>query len=686
MSIRFVGVAPWHEPKVDRYIRIVSFTYLGQETFDEEPELHVYSNRPAGRAGFVVLRHPFDAVACIPTDMDATTLRMELYTRTRAEDGQLVLNHSGKRTVTLGAPPFPIHERYMVSLECHENEDMRHAEVVFEVGTAVGEGRCKIDIRAMDQPVPDITIDSVRPDLLLDTDQYGDAIVRCAAEWMFSGSYEVIVDELADVHIAQMKDHMPGFAYALIKPFAPEDEGFITRALEISYGRLRAVREKGFTDDWQLPATKRGRSYYARSVNLKRPDREEYVADQEGNRGALDLARAALADEPGAMRTFSLLVAYTLQFIANAYPYLEDRCGHTSIERFSSNLRITGADDCEGLAKEMLMIADCIRQNESWLGDLALAANKVCRCFTVALQLGAVTFHRLDGEAIRNGRTAPSAEFPTGRPSDYHAHAYVVLIPNSIADRTLGPSVVLDDWAIIDPPEMGLVTMAVDGTNIKHPLTMSQSETNERTGSTAWYKNISKRTRRRMKRTQFVEDTFYQYAFSNLVMSGLRSMDDPHMQVFEVYYTSEDANNQPVRGVRFSDAMGSRRTGNVNMNACYVPSGEQLAHIQATLAMEEHPIPPHVHGTSMRQPIQDQIDTVTALLQEFRIPVLPNATATEYEALGASGVHHVYLTMADITDNEFIRALIDDCRGQIAGVAIDAFSESLVSATVVLRI
>jgi len=635
------------------YIRIKSLQYQCQEIYDEQLELHVYSNSPVGPREFVVLRYPFKEAAIIPTTNAATTLRIELYSLTNAEDGQMVLNHSGKATVSMDGMPFKKCRSYdKVSLTCHENKDERHALVDFEVGPAFASPLAPWQpTMLLHNAIPDKN-QNVRPARCIKTDASGDMVIKQAAGWLLNG-FAVIVPELADIHIAQMKDHTPGFAYALVKPSRPEPEEYLIRVIEIAYGRLQAANETGFT--------------------------------QQG--GLLLMAQQAIADNPTAMCSFSLLVAYALQFVANAYPYLEDRCGRVMIERFSSNLRITGGDDCEGLAKEILMLADSIRNHNASVNKLVMAANKVCKCFTIALQLGAVTFHRLNGEVYKQGTTA------AGDPSDYFAHAYIVLIPNSIMTRTLGPTVILDQQAIVHTPGTALLqSMAIDGTNIKHPLPMTQSMANTRTGPTQWYTNIASSIQRRMKRTQFVEDNFYQYAFSNLVMSGLCSKENPDLQVFELYYISNDFNDfnqlRNVRGASFSKAMCCNADQqSVIMNACYVPSKKQINDIQATLAMEEHPIPPHTCRTdgTMKKHMQARLEAVIQALNRANVPVTLNPTPDEYGSAGKLAQHQVYVTMYDITDEAFIHAMIANCPNQLAGVMIDVYSDSLVSGTIMLK-
>ena len=461
---------------------------------------------------------------------------------------------------------------------------------------------------------------------------------------MLDNNLKVIVDELYDVRMAIMKPHMPGFAYSLVKPLLPDSEAFVVRMIRVAHMRLVSADIIRFPQDLDQMA-----SDVLEFQNLK---------------------------------PFALLFAYSLQFVANAYPYLEDRRGKNQIERFSSNLRVTGADDCEGLAKEMLMVADCIRHG-AWTSRLALAAQLMCRCYTTALQLGAVTFHRLTtGEPKMNGQTAD------GKPSKYHAHAYVVMIPNGVVEESLDPNVEFDDLAIVlDKTEFPLPSMVLDGTNYKHPVPMPREDVLKRKKKAEWFMNINKSVQKRLKKIHYVENNFYQYAFSNLTMYGFRNGITKN-QVFELYYTSTDE-GIPVRGSTYAQATSAGESQNVQMRECFAPSAEDVAHVKAMISAEEHPIPPYrvLPDNRIRADQWPRLSRVLSARVYFDI--ILNPSITQYVGVvnarkkGRCG--HAYLSINDVLDVDYINHLNVTTKNIIV-LFIDIYASSLVSGTLIFAV
>ena len=125
------------------------------------------------------------------------------------------------------------------------------------------------------------------------------------------------------------------------------------------------------------------------------------------------------------------------------------------VERFNAAVRVTGAGDCEDMAREILNVAQGLRSG-SWSLPLVKAAQAMVRCYVVVLQLGCIA---------PVGRGAGRTDvYSTG---SYDAHAWVMLLPVRLFVTALREAE-LDNLALDPFPEATVPMMlTLDGTTGK---------------------------------------------------------------------------------------------------------------------------------------------------------------------------------------------------------------------------
>lgn len=124
------------------------------------------------------------------------------------------------------------------------------------------------------------------------------------------------------------------------------------------------------------------------------------------------------------------------------------------VERFNAAVRVTGAGDCEDMAREILNVAQGLRSG-SWSLPLVKAAQVMVRCYVVVLQLGCIA---------PVGRGAGRTDvYSTG---SYDAHAWVMMLPVRLFVKSMREAQV-DDLALDPFAEATVPMLTLDGTTGK---------------------------------------------------------------------------------------------------------------------------------------------------------------------------------------------------------------------------
>jgi hypothetical protein len=233
--------------------------------------------------------------------------------------------------------------------------------------------------------------------------------------------------EIERVHIPKLPgvfEHAPGFVFAAQKPVEPEDSALFERAVMI------AARRRG--DDAEKLAVQ-----VISEINVP------------GDQPSTHVLRMAQYLAEGVQ-----LVVNFISYLAD--PDIDDDKIET-VDRFSADVRMTKAGDCEDLAREVAMLwalaRDCLGSS-----TLIRAISLVARCYVACEHLGAVA---LRGSAFLD-------KYTTG--GKMYAHAFSQIIPASWFDTALHNDDAFNRIKLASnmlvPWRSGLRTLTLDGVRL----------------------------------------------------------------------------------------------------------------------------------------------------------------------------------------------------------------------------
>jgi|688.fasta_scaffold01415_10 hypothetical protein len=457
-----------------------AFTRLnGQTHLDERPVLHVWSTHASESPWFVeidALHAPITVY--VPSTDSYDALIIEMLVDVVTDEDRVVRGHAGRAVLN--------HDTCKTGQVKLLNDTRSRPTAWLKFSTDV---------------LP--KVDGVDPDCNAAAAMC-DALVERTSAWYEDG--RPIDKEIERVHIPRLPGifkNAPGFIFAAHRPCEPEDDELFERVV------LAA-------------AARRGENAHEIAVKV------------------ISEINVPSAEPSDIVRKMAVYLAEGVQLLVNNLPYLADPEVNgdkvTTIDRFSTDVRVSQAGDCEDCAREIALLWTLARKCKGTT-PLVRAIALVARCYVACEHLGAVSL-----------RGSPFlAVYSTG--GSYFAHAFAQIIPthwfkaamyndDSFTKMQLAPN-------MLCPWDHGLRTLTLDGVRLCDADAFSPSFpykqlTNDLSGSQDADELCS-----RLKCVEKVGTKHYVYVSSSYVFGDFTTSN--HCPVYEVGYKQPDG----AYGTRF---------------------------------------------------------------------------------------------------------------------------------------
>jgi hypothetical protein len=409
--------------------------------------------------------------------------------------------------VTVDVPSADVYDalivEMLVSVETDENRVVRaHAgrAVLNHATCATGAVQLMNDARA--RPTAWFKFTVVQPPRINGADPDCDAaasmcdsLVRRSSAWYESAS--PLDPEIKRVHIPRMPGifkNAPGFVFAAHRPCEPESDDLFERIV------MAAAARRG----------ENARDYAVRAISdINVP-----------------------TDTPcDAVRKIALYLAEGVQLLVNTLPYLADPdiVGDTvkTVDRFSTDVRMSQAGDCEDCAREIALLWTLARKTQGTT-PLSRAIALVARCYVACAHLGAVA---IAGAAFLD-------VYSTG--GKYFAHSWVQIIPTHLFKAAMYNDDAFEKLKfspnMLVPWKSGLRTLTLDGVRLCDADAYAPSFP---------YKHLindlssgGDDTRARLKCVEKVGTRHYVFVSSSYVFDDFTTSS--HCPVYEIAYLQPD--------------------------------------------------------------------------------------------------------------------------------------------------
>jgi hypothetical protein len=379
---------------------IESFTRLeGQTHVEESPVLHVWSTQ-AVAPWYACANVTHAPVAIdVPSTEPYDALVVELLVDVVTDEGRRVRAHAGR--AVLNRFTFATGEVQLMN-------DTRTRP------TAWLKFSCDVHPRST----------GVDPDGDAAADICADLTTR-SSRWFEKG--HPVNKEIERVHIPRLPGifkNAPGFVFAAHRPCEPEEEELFERAVVVA-------------------AARRGENAHELAVKVIS---EINVPDDQPSKAVHRIAK---------------YLAEGIQLLVNNLPYLADpdivKDKVNTVDRFSTDVRMTMAGDCEDCAREIALMWSLARRCTGTT-PLVRAIALIARCYVSCEHLGAVN---LQGNPFLD-------VYSTG--GKYYAHAFAQIIPThwfraALYNDDAFTKLKLSSDTLI-PWEHGLYTLTLDGVRL----------------------------------------------------------------------------------------------------------------------------------------------------------------------------------------------------------------------------
>jgi hypothetical protein len=331
-----------------------------------------------------------------------------------------------------------------------------------------------------------------------------DSLVKRTSEWFEHG--RPIDKEIERVHIPRLPGifkNAPGFVFAAHRPCEPEDDELFQRVVIAA-------------------AARRGEN--ANDIAVK----------------VISEVNVPSKDPSDVVLKMALYLAEGVQLLVNNLPYLADPDVDgdkvTTIDRFSTDVRVSQAGDCEDCAREIALLWTLARKCKGTT-PLVRAIALVARCYVACEHLGAVSL-----------RGSPFlAVYSTG--GSYFAHAFAQIIPthwfkaalyndDAFMKMQLAPN-------MLCPWERGLRTLTLDGVRLCDADAFSPSFAYKQLTNDLSSREDADDLCSRLKCVEKVGTKHYVYVSSSYVFGDFTTAN--HCPVYEVAYKQPDG----AYGTRF---------------------------------------------------------------------------------------------------------------------------------------
>jgi hypothetical protein len=378
-----------------------AFTRLkGQTHSDEQPVLHVWSTHATKTPWFIEIDTAHAPVTVdVPTSESYDALIIEMLVNIVTDEDRVVRGHAGRAVIN--------HAMCEVGEVKLLNDTRSRPTAWLKFSTDVMPKK-----------------DGADPDCDASADMCN-ALVKRTSAWFEHGS--PIDKEIERVHIPRLPGifkNAPGFVFAAHRPCEPEDDELFERVV------LAAAARRGEN---------------AKDIAVK----------------VIGEINAPSKEPSDNVRKMALYLAEGVQLLVNNLPYLADPDVDgdkvSTIDRFSTDVRMSQAGDCEDCAREIALMWTLARKCKGTT-PLVRAIALVARCYVACEHLGAV--------ALRGNPFL--AVYSTG--GTYFAHAFAQIIPTHFFKAALYNDDAFTKIKLapnmLCPWERGLRTLTLDGVRI----------------------------------------------------------------------------------------------------------------------------------------------------------------------------------------------------------------------------
>jgi hypothetical protein len=446
---------------VDHVVRI-----SGQSTLDEQVVVHIWSTHPLGAPWFVeIAAHSCPVTVDLPSSATYDALIFEMLVNVTSDDDRVVRGHAGRGVARAS--------------ECARGElDLFNPTRTRKVGWV------KFSIELPPRS------DGFDPDCP-STTATCDKLAAQASAWFEHG--RPVDSEVQRVHIPKLpgifKD-APGFVFAAHRPCEPENDDLFERAVLVA-------------------ARRRGVNAHMLAVKVIS---EINVPEDHPSQEVLHMAQ---------------FLAEGVQLIVNNISYLADpdidKDKVETIDRFSTDVRMTLAGDCEDCAREIAQLWSLACKCKGST-PLVRAIALIARCYVACEHLGAVA---LRGSAFLD-------VYSTG--GSLYAHAFCQIIPASWFDAALHNDDAFNKMKLapnmLVPWTSGLRTLTLDG------VRLCDSDAFQPSFPYKQLSNVDDDLRTRLKCMEPTGTKHYIFVSSSYVFGALQATNG--CPIYEIAYLQSD--------------------------------------------------------------------------------------------------------------------------------------------------
>jgi hypothetical protein len=453
--------------------KLEAFTRLNGQTHTyERPVLHVWSTHASKSPWFVEIDAAHAPVTVeVPTSEPYDALVVEMLVDVVTDEDRVVRGHAGRAVLN--------HATCATGEVQLLNETRSRPTAWLKFSTDV---------------MP--KVDGADPDCDAAASMC-DSLVKRTSEWFEHG--RPIDKEIEHVHIPRLPGifkNAPGFVFAAHRPCEPEDDELFERIVVAA-------------------AARRGEKAHDIAVKV------------------ISEINVPSADPSNNVRKMALYLAEGVQLLVNNLPYLADPDVDgdkvTTIDRFSTDVRMSQAGDCEDCAREIALLWTLARQCRGTT-PLVRAITLVARCFVACEHLGAVSL-----------RGNPFLEvYSTG--GKYFAHAFAMVIPTHFFKAAL-----YNDDAFMKmqlaptmlcPWDHGLRTLTLDGVRLCDADAYAPSFPYKVLLNDLGFGDDEEALKARLKCVEKVGTKHYVFVSSSYVFGDFTTAN--HCPVYEIAYKQPD--------------------------------------------------------------------------------------------------------------------------------------------------
>lgn len=431
-----------------------------------------------------------------------------------------------------------------------------------------------------------------------------DSLVKRSSAWYEHG--RPIDKEIERVHIPRLPGifkNAPGFVFAAHRPCEPEDDELFERVV------LAAAARRGEN---------------ANDIAVK----------------VISEVNVPSKDPSDVVLKMALYLAEGVQLLVNNLPYLADPDVNgdkvTTIDRFSVDVRVSQAGDCEDCAREIALLWTLAR-NCRGTTPLVRAISLVARCYVACEHLGAVSL-----------RGSPFLEvYSTG--GSYFAHAFAQVIPthwfkaamyndDSFLKMQLAPN-------MLCPWDHGLRTLTLDGVRLCDADAYAPSFAYKQLTNDLGASKDADELCSRLKCIEKVGTKHYVYVSSSYVFGDFTTSS--HCPVYEIAYKQPDG----AYGARFQQMFEQPPEIRVFCTHGDKSCADDAHAVADAYCRFLHPVP---RWDTAGAPTEEELTSVaTRLLQAAGIEVVEGPGG----AAAPPGASHAVLGPCEWKDNAYLRAL-----------------------------